>query len=134
MKKPFKPRVVYHIILDNTPIYVGSTSGSLSHRLCNHKNSPYHSLLRDRRDDLSMEVIDNINTPEELYKEGYHINRLRNEGVELLNVQNPEWRDYSGKYETYNQTYTREFYQTWRIVNKEKYNEYQKEYMRNYRK
>lgn len=140
------PRKVYRLILSGETVYVGSISTkSLKQRLGTHKMGYTHPILRERKDDLSIEQIDIIETEQELYKEQYWIDYYRNQGCKLLNKvsqlfisQSKEYNNQHQKeYSKKNPDKIKEAQKKWRDNNKEKIKEWRcrdKEKIKEYRR
>ena len=131
------PKSVYVIILDEKPIYVGSTISTLKKRIAEHRCSRTYPLLRERREDIEIYEIDKITCSYDLWKENYWIQYYRAEGYDLINKDTPLFLDYTstGKQtkKTYNKQYNTEYYRGWRERNREKYREYMREYKRSHK-
>lgn len=128
------PKIVYVIILDEKPIYVGSTFCTLKKRIAEHRCSRTYPILRERREDIEIFEIDTITCSYELWKENYWVQYYRSLGYNIINKATPLFLDYisTGKQtkKTYNKEYATEYYRQWRERNHEKYTEYQRNYKR----
>jgi hypothetical protein len=126
------PKSVYVIMMDEKPIYVGSTTQKIEYRLAVHKC--VHPYISQHRDEVSIFEIDVIKSLDELWKENYWIDYYVSLGFNLLNKQKALWLEYEKSGDAigfnYNKEYATEYYRMWREKNKLKWRNYMKEYKR----
>lgn len=128
----YRKKQVYVLKLEGKVIYVGITVQKLNNR----KSNGYRKIPDEIVKQCTIEAIDTVNSKEEEIKERQWIEFYRQTN-ELYNITNGLGFDYIG----YQKEYLKG--EKWRIYQNEKgyrhthrieYNEYMREYMKNYRK
>jgi hypothetical protein len=130
----------------NDDVYVGSTTKPLNFRLSQHKsaykryinnksnqtNTIYNLFDKYGCNDIIIELLYDVDVNDDRYTmEAYYIDKLKQEGYNVLNKCIPNNIKHYGNIQGYQQHYrdtNKELWKRWRDANRQHYNEYQRQY------